>query len=146
MFGVHGFRIAAARLPERRTGFRSATLSTYDGIVIGAGHNGLILAAYLAKAGLRVLAVDRLETAGGGLMTIEHGAGFRHNPHSVFHRALTQMPWYRDLDLERHGAEYIEPELNVAMLLADGRSLQWWTDFERTADSFAQISKRDAAT
>jgi phytoene dehydrogenase-like protein len=43
---------------------RNANLSPYDGIVIGAGHNGLILAAYLAKAGLRVLAVDRLETAG----------------------------------------------------------------------------------
>jgi phytoene dehydrogenase-like protein len=114
--------------------------------VIGAGHNGLILAAYLARAGLRVLAVDRLETMGGGLMTIEDAAGFRHNPHSVFHRALTQMPWYRDLDLARHGAEYIEPELNVALLLNDGRSIQWWTDFERTADSFAQISKRDAAT
>jgi len=114
--------------------------------VIGAGHNGLILAAYLARAGLRVLAVDRLETAGGGLMTIEDAAGFRHNPHSVFHRALTQMPWYRDLDLARHGAEYIEPELNVALLLADGRSLQWWTDFERTADSFAEFSRKDAAT
>jgi len=120
-------------------------LSSYEGIVIGAGHNGLILAAYLAKAGLRVLAVDRLATAGGGLMTIEDAAGFRHNPHSVFHRGVTEMPWYHDLDLRRLGADYIEPALNVALLLDDGRSLQWWTDFERTADSFAQISRKDAA-
>jgi phytoene dehydrogenase-like protein len=54
------------------------------------------------------------------------------------------MPWYRDLDLEQHGAKYIEPELNVAMILPGGRSLQWWTDFERTFDSFAQFSKSDA--
>ena len=120
-------------------------MSTYDGIVIGAGHNGLILAAYLAKAGLRVLAIDRLDAAGGGLMTIEDAAGFRHNPHSVFHRALTQMPWYRDLELARRGAQYVEPELNVALVLEDGRSIQWWTDFERTAASFAEISRKDAA-
>jgi phytoene dehydrogenase-like protein len=55
------------------------------------------------------------------------------------------MPWYRDLELRRHGAIYVEPELNVAMILADGRSLEWWTDLERTAQSFAQFSARDAA-
>ena len=37
------------------------------------------------------------------------------------------MPWYRDLDLARHGAHYVEPELNVAMILPDGRALEWWT-------------------
>jgi len=55
------------------------------------------------------------------------------------------MPWYRDLELERHGARYIEPELNVAMILPDGRALEWWTDLDRTAASFAEFSKRDAA-
>jgi phytoene dehydrogenase-like protein len=54
------------------------------------------------------------------------------------------MPWYGDLELERHGARYVEPELNVAMMLKNGRSLQWWTDFERTYESFAQFSRRDA--
>jgi phytoene dehydrogenase-like protein len=56
------------------------------------------------------------------------------------------MPWYRELELERRGARYVEPELNVALLLKSGDSLCWWTDFERTAESFAQFSKRDAAT
>ena len=55
------------------------------------------------------------------------------------------MPWYRDLELERHGARYIEPELNVAMILRDGRALEWWTDLDRTADSFAEFSTQDAA-
>jgi phytoene dehydrogenase-like protein len=72
--------------------------------------------------------------------------GYRHNIHSFFHRALDQMPWYRELELERRGARYIEPELNVALLLKGGDALCWWTDFERTAASFAEFSARDAAT
>src|SRR3974377_1618496 len=46
---------------------------THDGIVIGAGHNGLILAAYAARAGFRILALDRFDCAGGGLMTVGEG-------------------------------------------------------------------------
>lgn len=56
------------------------------------------------------------------------------------------MPWYRELDLARRGARYLEPELNVALLLKSGDALCWWTDFERTAASFAEFSARDAAT
>ena len=44
------------------------------------------------------------------------------------------MPWYTDLELKRHGAVYIEPELNVVLLTKDGRTLEWWTDFARTVD------------
>ena len=123
-------------------------MTTYDGIILGAGHNALILQAYAGRAGLKVLCLERRDIAGGGLDTVEdpHHPGFLHNTHAFFHRAITQMAWYRDLDLERHGATYIEPELNVALLLKDGRSLQWWTDFERTHDSFAAMSEKDAAT
>jgi phytoene dehydrogenase-like protein len=63
----------------------------------------------------------------------------------VFHRAITEMPWYRELELARHGAHYVEPELNVALILRSGEALCWWTDFEQTADSFAAFSARDAA-
>jgi phytoene dehydrogenase-like protein len=123
-------------------------MSAYDGIIIGAGHNSLILQAYAGKAGLKVLCIERSGVAGGGLATVEdpRHPGFLHNTHSFFHRAITQMAWYSDLQLERHGARYIEPELNVALLLKDGRSLQWWTDFERTHASFAALSEKDAAT
>lgn len=119
----------------------------YDGIILGTGHNGLVLQAYLCRAGLKVLSLDRAATIGGGLATIENPRlpGFWHNTHSFFHRGLTAMPWYRDLELERHGAKYIEPELNVALVLKDGRSLLWWTDFDKTCDSFAEFSQRDAA-
>lgn len=118
----------------------------YDGIILGTGHNALVLQAYLCRCGLKVLSLDRAETFGGGLATVENSQrpGFCHNTHSFFHRALTAMPWYRDLQLEEQGATYVEPELNVAMILRDGRSLQWWTDFERTYESFRQFSRRDA--
>ncbi|MDA0336864.1 MAG: NAD(P)/FAD-dependent oxidoreductase [bacterium] len=122
------------------------TQAQYDGIILGAGHNSLVAQAYLCQAGLRVLCVERNEVAGGGLRTEEWPAasGFLHNTHSFYHRALTHQPWYRDLDLARHGARYIEPDLNVALLLPDEKVLQWWTDFERTVASFAHISPRDA--
>jgi phytoene dehydrogenase-like protein len=120
----------------------------YDGIILGAGHNGLILQAYLGKAGLKVLALERKAVAGGGLSTLEdpRHPGFLHNTHAFFQRAITLMPWYADLELARHGAHYIEPELNVALLTRDEGALEWWTDIERTIASFGEFSARDAAT
>lgn len=120
----------------------------YDGIILGAGHNSLVTQAYLCRAGLRVLCLERNAVAGGGLRTeqLPSGSGFLHNTHSFYHRALTHQPWYTDLDLARHGAHYLEPELNVAMLLPDGGALEWWTDIDRTVDSFARLSQRDADT
>ena len=120
----------------------------YDVVVIGTGHNALILSAYLGLSGLRVLAVDRAAVAGGGLATVQdpRHPGFLHNTHAFFQRAITAMPWYTDLDLERRGARYIEPELNVALLTRDGRALEWWTDIEKTIASVAQFSRRDADT
>jgi phytoene dehydrogenase-like protein len=120
----------------------------WDGIIIGAGHNALVLQAYLGKAGLKVLSIDRRHVAGGGLSTMEdpRRPGFLHNTHAFFQRAITAMPWYADLELERHGAKYIEPELNVAMITSDERSLEWWTDIDRTVASFEKFSKRDAET
>src|SRR5204863_3355307 len=119
-----------------------------DGIILGAGHNGMILQAYLGKAGMKVLAIDRNAVSGGGLSTLEdpRHPGFLHNTHAFFQRAITTMPWYADLELERHGARYIEPELNVALLTREGGALEWWTDIERTALSFARFSRRDADT
>ena len=122
--------------------------SAWDGLILGTGHNALILQAYLCRCGLRVLALDRAAIPGGGLTTVENPRfpGFFHNTHSFFHRAVTAMPWYRDLELRARGAEYVEPELNVAVLLPDGRALEWWLDLDRTIASFAEVSPKDAAT
>jgi phytoene dehydrogenase-like protein len=120
----------------------------YDGILLGAGHNCLILQAYLGLAGLRTICLERRHDAGGGLCTMEDPRypGFLHNTHSFFHRAIRQMPWFHDLDLEKRGAHYIEPDRNVVLLQRNGDSLDWWTDFERTFESFARISAKDART
>lgn len=120
---------------------------TFDVLLLGTGHNALVLQAYLARCGLRTLALDRAPEPGGGLRTCDNPRlpGFTHHPHSFFHRAITAMPWFRDLELARHGVRYLEPELNVAMILRNGCALEWWTDFERTAASFAEFSPRDAA-
>jgi len=122
--------------------------TSYDAIILGAGHNGLILQAYLGKAGMKTLCVERKAIAGGGLSTLEdpRHPGVLHNTHAFFQRAITAMPWYADLQLERHGAHYIEPELNVVLLTSDGRALEWWTDIERTISSFAAFNRRDADT
>src|SRR5947207_124529 len=122
--------------------------TTYDGIILGAGHNGMILQAYLGKAGMKVLAIERKAVTGGGLATLEdpRHPGFLHNTHAFFQRATTAMPWYADLDLARHGAHYIEPEMHVALLTKDGGLLGWWTDIDRTAQSFEQFSRKDAET
>ena len=120
--------------------------ASFDGILLGTGHNALVLQAYLSRCGLRTLSLDRVAVPGGGLMTISNPRlpGFRHNPHSFFHRGLTAMPWYRDLELEHHGVQYLEPKLNVAMVLRDGRALEWWTDLDRTIATCAEFSRRDA--
>src|SRR5678816_1400144 len=121
-------------------------MSSYHVIVLGTGHNALVLQAYLSRCGLHTLALDRASEPGGGLRTPENPRhpGCIYHPHSFFHRAITRMPWFHDLELERHGVRYLQPELNVAMLLRDGRALEWWTDLERTAESFAEFSKKDA--
>ena len=119
-------------------------MTAYDGVVLGAGHNGLILQAYLGMAGLKTVVLERRQIAGGGLSTLMEDPrfpGFLHNTHGFFQRAVAAMPWYRNLDLKARGVEYIEPELNVALLTRDGRALEWWTDFEHTAASFAACGR-----
>ena len=118
----------------------------YDGIILGSGHNSLILQAYAGRAGLKTLSIDRSSSCGGGLSTIEHpaGSGFLHNIHSFFHRGLTSLPWYDDLGLEGYGVKYLQPDLNVAMICRDGRSLEWWSDFDKTVESIARFNEQDA--
>ncbi len=120
----------------------------WDGLVLGAGHNGLVLQAYLCRAGLRVLAIERLERAGGPLVSDPDPAlpGVRHNTHAVFLRGVSAMPWFRDLELARHGVEMIHPEVNFAQVMTDGRVLAIHLDLERTCESITRFSRRDAGT
>jgi len=118
----------------------------FDGIFLGAGHNAMVLQAYLGRAGLKTICLERKAIAGGGLSTMEDPRfpGFMHNTHSFFHRAIREMPWYKELELERLGARYLQPELGTAIVLKDDRVLEIWRDFEKTYDNFGTFNKKDA--
>ncbi|MBI4293563.1 MAG: NAD(P)/FAD-dependent oxidoreductase [Betaproteobacteria bacterium] len=120
----------------------------YDGIIIGAGHNGLIHAGYLAKAGLKILIVERQLEIGGGLDAHEGArAGFWHNAHSVNHRGVADLMWYKDLGLAELGQQYIRLPVSVALLTRDHKALLWYsTESEKTAASIARFSAKDAKT
>ncbi|MBI2897831.1 MAG: NAD(P)/FAD-dependent oxidoreductase [Deltaproteobacteria bacterium] len=116
-----------------------------DVAVIGAGHNGLVCATYLARAGLDVLVLERRLEAGGGLSTEEVTLpGFLHNLHSFFHDAVAVMPAMKELELEANGARYVRPPVQVGIARADGRALVIHEDLEATARSIARFSERDA--
>ncbi len=121
----------------------------YDGIIIGGGHNAMVCCGYLARAGLKVLLVERHLEVGGGLDAHENPRfpGFWHNVHSNNHRGLCDLMWYRDLELARFGQEYIRLPVSAAMLTRDHRAIVWYANEpEKTAASIGRFSARDAET
>jgi phytoene dehydrogenase-like protein len=118
----------------------------YDGIIIGAGHHGLVLGAYLAKAGLDVLIVERRLDYGGGLCTKEATEpGFYHNLHSINHFHISETPWFKDLGLGER-VTYITPRYEFGQAHSDGTALVLGRDLEETAANIARFSQKDAAT
>ncbi|MFL5059846.1 MAG: phytoene desaturase family protein [Xanthobacteraceae bacterium] len=119
---------------------------SYDGIIIGAGHHGLILGSYLAKAGLDVLLVERRLTYGGGLSTREvTQPGFYHNLHSINHFQISEAPWFRDLGLDDK-VTYITPRYEFGQAHRDGTALVLGRELDETVANIARFSPRDAAT
>lgn len=112
----------------------------YDAIVIGAGHNGLVCAAYLAKAGRRVLVLERRGVVGGAAVTEEFHPGFR-NSVASYTVSLLQPKVIEDLELARHGLRVVPRRLNNFLPLADGYLL---AGGGRTRAEVAKFSARDA--
>ncbi len=119
---------------------------SFDLVVLGGGPNGLALAAYLARAGMRIVVLERRHEAGGGLLTEEVTLpGFLHNTHAVYMTMVDYAPIYSDLELERrYQVRHIHPELQFSLLLSGGRSVRLYSSVERTCESLAQFSRRDA--
>jgi phytoene dehydrogenase-like protein len=120
--------------------------AAYDGIIIGSGQHGLVLGAYLARAGLKVAVLERRLQYGGGLMTEERTLpGYLHNLHSINHFSISTTPWFRDLGLADK-VRYITPRYEFAQPHKDGSGLVFSRDLEETLASIARFSPKDAQT
>jgi phytoene dehydrogenase-like protein len=116
---------------------------TYDAIIIGAGHNGLVAASYLAKSGLKTLVLEQRDVVGGGAVTEELHPGFRCS--TLDHAAGPLSPQIvADLELARFGLVPVTPEARVLALSPDGRSLCIYNDVSRTVSEIEKFSASDA--
>jgi phytoene dehydrogenase-like protein len=116
----------------------------WDAVVIGAGHNGLVAAGYLARAGRRVLVVERRPEPGGILADAVLADGAR-VPAVVHTVGRLRTSVIRDLDLERHGLSMIRPAVRAFAPQPDGGAVTLWADPARTAEALRALSPRDAA-
>jgi phytoene dehydrogenase-like protein len=116
----------------------------YDAIVVGAGHNGLTTAGYLARAGMRVCVVERREVVGGACVTEEVWPGHRVSRASYV-VSMLQPKVVRDLLLHDFGYEAIPLDPAFATVTPDGTPIFFWGDSARTRASIAPHSRRDAA-
>lgn len=118
-----------------------------DVVVVGAGHNALVAAAYLAAAGIEVVVLEARDVIGGNTVTEDLTLpGFRHDSCSSAHVLIQSNPLIRDdeLGLGKFGLRYTHPDPAVVMRLGDGSSLVMWRDAEATAAGIAERSPRDA--
>jgi phytoene dehydrogenase-like protein len=116
--------------------------SELDAIVVGAGPNGLAAAIELARAGRSVRVYEAADSVGGGSRSAELTLpGFVHDPCAAVHPLGIASPFFRSLDLARHGLEWVQPEAPVAHALAPGRSVV----LERDLDLIGAALGRDAA-
>ncbi len=127
-------------MPETSSNTRS---ENRDFIIVGAGHNGLVAAFYLAKAGFKPLVLERRSQVGGAAITEEFHPGFRCS--TLAHSAgPLRSDVMRDMQLARHGLRLITPEVNTVSLLPDGRALVLHADNRKAAQEIAQWSAKDA--
>lgn len=117
-------------------------MSAPDIIIIGAGHNGLVAAYYLAKAGFKPLVLERREIIGGACTTEEFHPGFRASLAGSTGPLSSQI--INDLQLHRYGLEFIQPQVRVTALNPNGAPICIYEDAKRTADELAVHSKHDS--
>ena len=118
-------------------------MSVYDAIIIGAGHNGLVTAAYLARAGLRTLVLERRDVVGGACVTEELWPGYKVST-AAYLCGLLQPRIIHDLHLDRFGFEIVPKDPAFFSPLPDGHAFFMWRDEQRTAQEIAKFSPRDA--
>lgn len=122
-------------------------MPTYDAVVIGGGHNGLACGAYLARGGLSVLVLERRDVLGGCCPTEDFAGlpGFRINRGGVDHQHICSGPVPTELELEKHGLEYLWHEPLWFFPYPDGASWLVWKDVDRTCEELASFCPEEVA-
>lgn len=115
-----------------------------DVVIIGPGHNGLVAATYLAKAGLQVVVLERANRVGGACVTDEIAPGFRVS-RAAYVSGLLRPQIIEDLDLTKYGLRQVAFDPQAFCPFPDGRALRLWYNRERTCREIAKFSARDAA-
>jgi beta-carotene ketolase (CrtO type) len=119
--------------------------SIADAIIVGAGHNGLTCAAYLAKAGLRVLVLEEYHSIGGMTITEEITLpGFKSDVHAFGYQLANLSPVPHELDLQRYGFQLIHPEICLSHIFPNGKYISMYPSIDRTIKSIKKFSAIDA--
>jgi beta-carotene ketolase (CrtO type) len=123
-------------------------MEAYDVVIIGAGHNGLVCAAYLLKAGYSVLLLEKRSIPGGAATTEEslpqEAPGFKFNLCAIDHEFIHLGPVVEELELEKYGLEYLECDPVVFCPHSDGKYFLAHKSLEKTCAEIARYSERDA--
>jgi phytoene dehydrogenase-like protein len=123
----------------------SSSSKIYDAIVVGGGHNGLTAAAYLARAGLTTLVLERREIVGGCCVTEEIAPSCRVSTTSYI-ASMLRPEVISDLNLASYGLRMVPCDPAIQVPFPDGHVVPWWADRERAKAEFKKISARDAET
>jgi phytoene dehydrogenase-like protein len=115
----------------------------YDAAIVGGGHNGLTAAAYLARAGLSAVVLERRAIVGGCCVTEEIAPGCRCSTTSYI-ASMLRPEVISELHLADHGLRMIPCDPSIQVPFPDGRVLPWWADRERAKAEFSKISGKDA--
>ena len=110
---------------------QSLSRASYDAILVGGGHNGLTAAAYLARAGLSTLVLERRAIVGGACVTEEIAPGCRASTTSYI-ASMLRPEVIRDLDLAGHGLKMVPCDPALLVPFPDGTAVPWWSERERT--------------
>lgn len=122
-------------------------MATYDAAVIGAGHNGLTCACYLARAGMRVIVLEMADRIGGAVHTAEtipERPGYRFDTCSVVHNLVRMAGVLEELRLEEVGLEYVETDPFSTSFFPGGEHVRFYRSVDRTCQEIARFSERDA--
>jgi phytoene dehydrogenase-like protein len=111
-------------------------------VIIGGGHNGLVAAFYLAKAGLKPLVLERSDLVGGGAITTEIAPGFRCP--TLSHELLLHDRIAAEMELRRHGLGLLSPDADVCALSPDGNPIVLWNHYPRTVEGLRARHPHDA--